>query len=135
MQKPIVVAKIQNFMRQLRKNNGKINQIPRSIAINFNNKCNFKCDFCYSAECEYSNLDEYLSLDKIKELSIQAHELGIWEIVLQGGELLVNKQKLFELIEALDPQKFQIVLVTNGWFITEKVAEQLKNCGVDCIAI
>lgn len=130
-----MIQKIQNFLRLLRKNEGKINKIPRSIAINFNNKCNFKCDFCYSAESEYSNLTEYLSLDRIRKLSEEAHQLGIWEIVLQGGELLIDKGKLFNLIEALDPEKFQIVLVTNGWFINEKVALQLKEAKVDCVAI
>lgn len=47
----------------------------------------------------------------------------------------MNKNALIELIEALGPQRFQVVLITNGYLITRKYAQELLDAGLDCLAV
>ena len=133
--KPIVLDKIHKFIRNVRKNGNKIGKTPRSIAIHYNNTCNFKCDFCYSTEMDNEHAKITLPIEKIEELADQAHELGIWEIVLQGGELTINKKELIKLIKAFKPERFQMILVTNGFLLTQEYANELANVGLDCVAV
>ena len=50
MQKKRVLEKVHQFVRLLKRHNGHIDNIPRAITLNYNNVCNFKCEFCFSAE-------------------------------------------------------------------------------------
>lgn len=135
IKKKEVLTKVHQFMREVKKNGNKINNVPRAMVINYNNACNFRCDFCYSTVASSRINKTTLSLDKVKDLANEADELGIWEIVLQGGELTMNKNALIELIEALGPQRFQVVLITNGYLITRKYAQELLDAGLDCLAV
>lgn len=135
MDKPEVIKKVHAFMRNVRKNGNRIGKTPRSLTLNYNNLCNFKCDFCFSSEPNNEHLKAALSFDTIKDIADQAHELGIWEIVLTGGELTVNKPKLLELIKAFGPERFQMILITNGYLLTQEYADDLAKAGLDCIAV
>ncbi len=135
MKKPAVVGKVHAFMRNVRSNGNKIGKIPRAITINYNNACNFKCDFCFSSDARRQHNKDCLPLDKIRELAEQAHELGIWEIVLTGGELLINKDGLLKLIAALGPERFHVILITNGYLLTREYASDLAAAGLDCVAV
>ncbi len=130
-----VIRKVHAFMHNVRKNNNRIGKIPRAITINYNNVCNFKCDFCFSADPKNEHLKKALSFDTIKDLADQAHELGIWEIVLTGGELTLNKEKLIRLIHTFGSARFQIVLITNGYKLTQEYADELAANGLDCVAV
>jgi MoaA/NifB/PqqE/SkfB family radical SAM enzyme len=134
VQKRAVIEKIHKFIVKVRKNGGRIGNIPRSLAFDYNNICNFKCEFCYEQEEQRYN-KESLDFETIRSVADQAHELGIWEIVLQGGELLVNKEKLFKIIEAFGAERFRMILVTNGYLLTEELAKELAERGLDCIGI
>ncbi len=130
-----VIRKVHSFMRNVKKNNNRIGKIPRAITINYNNICNFRCEFCFSADENNKFLKKALPFDTIKGLADQAHEIGIWEVVLTGGELTLNKEKLFALIEAFDPKRFQMVLITNGYKLTQEYADELAERGLDCVAV
>lgn len=135
IKKKEVLTKVHQFMREVKKNGNKINNVPRAMIINYNNACNFRCDFCYSTIANSKLNKATLSLDRLAKLADEAHELGIWEIVLQGGELTINKSALIELIKTLTPQRFQIVLITNGYLITQEYARELADAGLDCLAV
>lgn len=130
-----VIRKVHAFMHSVRKNNNRIGKIARSLVINYNNTCNFKCDFCFSADPENEYLKKSLSFEVIKDLADQAHELGAWEIVLTGGELTLNKKNLIRLIHTFGPERFQIVLITNGYRLTQEYADELAENGLDCVAV
>ncbi len=134
MNKPIVVGKVNSFYRKLRKNGYQIGNIPRSLTFVHHNICNFRCDFCYEQnEVKYNK--EHLSTEEIKKLADEADELGIWEIVFQGGELLVNVDSFIEVINTFGPERFHMVLITNGWFMTPEVAERLAAAGLDSVGV
>ena len=50
----------------------------------------------------------------VASIADQADELEI-EFDLQGGELLLNNL-LFEVLEAIKPERFYFYLTTNGFF-------------------
>lgn len=134
MNKPLVVDKLHKYQKAVRKNNNQIGKIPRSLAFDYNNICNFKCDFCYEAgETRYNK--EHLKIEDISRIGDEAHELGIWEVVLQGGELLINIPVLLEIVKAFKPERFQMILVTNGFFLTKEVAVLLRDAGIDCVGV
>lgn len=135
MEKPKVIEKVRRFMKAQKRNGNKVGKIPRAITLNYNNICNFKCEFCFSAEKDNAHIRECLDFETIKNLANQADQLGIWEIVLTGGELLVAPDKLFQLIDAFGPERFQMIIISNGYLMTKEMAVALANKGIDCIGI
>lgn len=135
MEKKRVLDKVHKFRRALKKHGGHIDNIPRAITLNYNNVCNFKCEFCFSAESDNAHIKYELDLDTIRDLANQADELGIWEIVLTGGELLVRPDKLLKLLEVFGPERFHMIMITNGYLLTPELASQLKNAGLDCVGV
>lgn len=135
MNKPKVMEKVHKYVRQLRKNDNRVGTLPRSITLNYNNICNFRCDFCYSTEASNEHARMHLDHETIRRVADEADELGIWEIVLLGGELLVNIPALLELIKLLGADRFQLVLITNGYYLSKEVARQLYEAGVDCVGV
>lgn len=135
MKKPEVVKKVHSFIRNVKENNNQIGKIPRAITLNYNNVCNFKCDFCFSAEETNEHIKCALDFDSIRDLANQADRLGIWEIVLTGGELLVDLEKLYSLVEAFGPERFQMILISNGYLMTKEIAVELEKRGLDCVGI
>lgn len=135
MNKPRVVEKVRKFMKAVKANGNRIGTIPRSITLNYNNICNFHCNFCFSSEKDNKHLKEHLDFETISDLAAQADALGIWEIVLTGGELLVNKKALFELIKAFNPERFQMIIITNGYLMTRELAFELASAGIDCVGV
>ncbi len=134
LKKTIVVSKVHKYIKALKNNGGKVGKIPRSITLNYHNACNFKCTFCYS-EVENKYNKERLELSEIERIADEAHELGIWEIVLLGGELTINKESLLKLIQAFKPERFQMILITNGYLITLQYAKDLAEAGLDAMAV
>ena len=122
-------------MEALRGGGKIVGNIPRSITLNYNNACNFKCAFCYSSEKNNLHVKDSLSLETIGNLADQADKLGIWEIVLLGGELLIYPERLYDLIKIFKPERFQMILITNGYLMTPEIADKLHQCGLDCVGV
>lgn len=135
MQKKRVLEKVHRFVRLLKQHNGHIDDIPRAITLNYNNVCNFKCEFCFSAEENNEHVKESLSFETIRDLADQADALGIWEVVLTGGELLVRPDRLYELIQMFGPERFHMIIITNGYLMTPKIAARLNEVGLDCVGV
>jgi MoaA/NifB/PqqE/SkfB family radical SAM enzyme len=135
MNKPLALKKIKKFSTFLRKNDGEIGTAPKAIIINFNNRCNFRCKFCYehSSQRQYGNI--HLNYDELADFADQADELGYFDITIQGGELLIDTESLYRLVECLKPERFEITLVTNGLLMTQEIADHLAEIGVDVVGV
>jgi MoaA/NifB/PqqE/SkfB family radical SAM enzyme len=128
-EKPQVYEKILQF-------DGKVKR-GESIAIiqfQYNYRCNFKCDHCSIKGFQGKKDARSFTLADVKELSRQADELGLANIVITGGEPLVFPD-FDELVAAIDPQKFYITSDSNGWLLDDKKAKHLKAIGVDKIQL
>lgn len=135
MEKPMVVEKLRRFYSNVRKNDGKIGTNLRILDYSYHNICNFKCQHCFTKAPDNKGGIESLSFEKIAEVADEAHELGIYEFDLQGGELLLFPDKMFKLIETIKPERFYVYLTTNGYYLDEEMALRLAAAGVDRVSV
>lgn len=133
--KPRVMEKFRSFHAYVSKNNGQMGTKVRGIDLNYNNRCNFKCKHCFTKSPLGEHVTEELPLDVVADISNQADELGIFEFDLQGGELLLRPEKLFEVIEAIRPERFYLYLTTNGYFLDETMAKRLAAAKVSRVSV
>ena len=130
-----VVEKLKDFFYYVRKNNGQIGTKQRGIEQNFNNACNFKCDHCFTDSNIGSHAKDEIPIDVVADLADQADELGMFEFDLQGGELTLWPDKLYEVVEAIKPERFYLYVTTNGYLFDAKVAEELAALGVSRLSV
>ncbi len=134
-EKPEVAKKLRDFHKYIRKNDGQIGTKLRGIDINVNNACNFTCEHCFTEAPLAKNVKETLSAETIGRVANEAHELGIFEFDLQGGELLLNPNHLFDVIEAIKPERFYLYLTTNGYHLDKEMAQKLAKSGVSRVSV
>ena len=135
MEKPQAMAKMHRLYRNIKKNGGRIGTNLRVLELVYSNACNFKCEHCSTRAPLGENADYLMPLDKVAELADEAHELGIVEWNMHGGELLTNKARLLELIRAIKPERFYVFLTSNGYLMTRETAEELAEAGVNRVSI
>ena len=102
------------------------------IDIAYDYLCNLKCDHCAAAKFEKK--ERRITPKDLFNLSEQAHELGLCQFVISGGEPLLFKD-LDEIIKSLQPDKFHLAMSTNGYFMTKEKAKHLKSIGLDKVKI
>jgi len=135
LDKPMVVEKFKAFHNYIRKNDGQIGTKQRGIDLNLNNACNLRCEHCFTNSPKGDHIKEVLAPDVIKRVADEAHELGIFEWDLQGGELLLRPDILFETLEAMDTNRFYVYLTTNGYFMDADMARKLAAAGVNRVSV
>lgn len=135
LDKPRLMKKLKSFHDYVRKNNGRIGTKQRGIDLNFNNACNLKCEYCFTNAPKNDHVKEMLPIPMVKSIADQADELGIFEFDLQGGELLMRPQKLFEVLEAIQPERFYLYLTTNGYYLDEAMAKKLAAAKVSRVSV
>ena len=133
--KPRVMEKLRDFHKYVNKNNGQIGTKQRGIDLNFNNACNLRCKYCFTNSPLGDHAKETLDLDMVASIADQADELGIFEFDLQGGELLLQPDVLFKVLEAIKPERFYLYLTTNGFFLDEAIAKRLADAKVSRVSV
>lgn len=104
------------------------------IQFQYNYACNLKCEHCSIKPFQRKRDRRSFTIEDVKDLARQAHELGLARFVITGGEPMVFKD-IDELVAAIDPQRFFINCDSNGWALDEKKACHLKSIGVDRIQL
>ena len=136
LNKPRLLAKLRKFYDYVQKNDGKVGQKTRGIDLNFNNACNLRCKYCFTNSPKGDHVKkEYLDIKAIKKLADEADELGYFEFDLQGGELLLQPKKLFEVLEAIRPERFYMYLTTNGYYLDAEMAKKLADYKVSRVSV
>ena len=97
LNKPRLVKKLRDFYDYVQKNGGKVGTKTRGIDLNFNNACNLRCKYCFTNSPKGEGVKHMLPTSKIKEIADEADELGFVEFDLQGGELLLWPDKIFNV--------------------------------------
>ena len=133
--KPQVVSKFKSFHQYLKENNGQIGLKQRGIDLNLNNACNLKCEHCFTNSPKGEHIKEVLPLDVIARISNEAHDLGIFEYDLQGGELTLRPKLLYKTLEAIGTDRFYMYLTTNGHKLDRVMAQTLSELGVDRVSV
>ncbi len=97
--------------------------IPFVILISPSMRCNLSCTGCYAGN--YSKQDD-ISKEEVERIISEARELGIYYIIILGGEPFINNYML-DIYEKYDDMMF--TPFTNGTMITEEIADRLKKLG------
>ena len=95
-----------------------------SMEIEFSRVCNFRCSYCY-VEAKSACASE-LSRAEIKDVILQAKELGAGKIIILGGEPSIYPH-LMEMIRFLSDHGLAIEMFTNGSGIDTKLAAFLAG--------
>ena len=135
LSKPRLVKKLKDFYDYVSKNDGKVGTKTRGIDLNFNNACNLRCKYCFTNSPKGDHVKEYLDIKAIEKLANEADELGYFEFDLQGGELLLQPDKLFEVLKAIKPERFYLYLTTNGYYLDDKMAKKLAEHKVSRVSV
>ena len=61
--------------------------------------------------------------------------MSYFEFDLQGGELLLQPKKLFQVLDAIRPERFYMYLTTNGYYLDEKMAKRLAEYKVSRVSV
>ncbi len=95
--------------------------------------CNLKCGHCWTKSIFTKNKkEEYLTIEEIKDVVLEAIELGAGAVKITGGEPLLRKD-LFELLYWLKNFTLDVSIETNATLIDSKIAQALKNTGVSTV--
>lgn len=98
--------------------------VPWAILIDPTAKCNLHCTGCWAGE--YSQKDE-LDFDTLDRIFTECEELGIYFIIMSGGEPTLRKDDIVKLAEKHSSQGF--LLFTNGTLVDDKFIEDMKRVG------
>jgi len=106
----------------------------RTVEIAVTYKCQCNCEHC-SAESLKDNSKKELSIDEIKKVMDESVKLGAIHFIFTGGEALIEREKLLELIRYADMKNCLSSIDSNGILLDEKTAKELKNAGLDAACI
>lgn len=101
--------------------------LPLYVYIKITDACNFKCVFCSRNNIK----NEMITTSNFKFIIDTLNNLSIKDIYITGGEPLLHPNFDFLINYALE-KKFNISVLTNGYFINEHI-EILKN--VACVSV
>jgi len=107
------------------------------IRLSISDVCNFKCGYCLPDGYKIDKSDNrtFINIEEIGKLTRALSELGVSKIRLTGGEPTVRKD-FFEIIKIIKENSGikKTVITTNGYRL-DKIANDIKNSGLDGINI
>jgi cyclic pyranopterin phosphate synthase len=107
------------------------------IRMSITDVCNYKCTYCSTEGYKKTPGDtrSFMTGEEISRLTNALSELGVCKIRLTGGEPTVRKD-FFEIIKIIKENSGikKTVITTNGYRL-DKIANDIKNSGLDGINI
>ena len=88
--------------------------------------CNLNCQMCHQKDIRRACEPE-LSIEQIKVMFKNFKLNGVTQVNLIGGEFFINKQKAFEVIQALDDLKIMYSIATNASLLTPDEIKDLSK--------
>jgi len=99
-----------------------------TMEMEFSQLCNFNCPYCY---LNIRPKDE-LSSDEIRDLILQARELGVRRIIILGGEPMIYP-RILEKIHFIHNYGMDVEIFTNGSNMTAENAAELASLDVKVV--
>jgi len=81
------------------------------------------------------NNSDYLTTEKVKNIIDEMVKLKINEFGISGGEPLIFKDKVLELLKYANSKKIYTHFVTNGYFLTKEILSAYDKIGGGHISI
>ena len=130
-EKPLVYEKVIKFKERIERG-----ESTAIIQMQYNYACNMTCQHCSvkSIQGQRDKKRRSLTPADVQDIARQADEMGLARFEINGGEPFVNKD-YDEIVKAIDPKRFYINSVTNGWLLDNERAMHIKALGVDRIQV
>ncbi len=96
------------------------------VFLELTTKCNLKCRHCYNFSGMDTEDQHQLTTKEVKRLIDEAHELGVWQFDLTGGEVFLRKD-IDQILEYLDQKSMAVSLFTNLTLLNQEKIEKLKK--------
>lgn len=126
--KPLVYDKVITHAEKIKRK-----ESVAMVQLQYRYDCNFKC-----AHCAVENLKKeqgrQLSIADVKRIADQLDAMGLASICISGGEPIMFPD-LKDVVDAIDPLRFNIAMDTNGWLLTEEKIKWLTAIGIDRIQL
>ena len=107
---------------------------PDFLQINLTARCNLQCRICTTYKSP-SLIGQELTLVQIKQIVLQAAELGLKRMVLSGGEPFLRND-IFEIVSFIrENTKMMIIITTNGTLIDPLLAEKIIQAKINHLQV
>lgn len=101
------------------------------------NRCNERCIHCYNYKAQSNQRNsvfEELSFDNAQKLIDDLHYIGVFRIVLSGGEVL-TKDYFLPICRYIRQLNMQLIVYTNGLAFNKVLLDQFKQLYPDTVCI
>jgi MoaA/NifB/PqqE/SkfB family radical SAM enzyme len=126
-------ARLQAYHRQIQENIGKglipeLLENPVGCQLELTYRCNSRCIHCYNdSGSERRARAAELSHEQWIDVARQLGEMGIFQVVISGGEPLLLGERLWEIMDVLKAYGVVFLFITNGSLVTPEVVRRM--CG------
>lgn len=103
----------------------------RYVDVALGYSCNLRCQHCSAAKFSRTN-EGRLTVQEYQKLAQECLDMGVVTVGITGGEPTLYPE-LDDVIQAFQPKKTMISLVTNATLLNEERILKYKKAGVDII--
>lgn len=103
---------------------------PLGCQLELTYRCNSRCIHCYNdSSVERHKSAQELTQEQWLDVARQFCEMGVFQAVLSGGEPLLLRDRLFEIMDVFHAHGVVFLLITNGSMVTPKVVQRMVDKG------
>ena len=104
----------------------------RTLIIAITKKCPLNCEHCF--EWENLNKEDVMTTSDLIKMVRAYQDFGTTQIMFSGGEPLMRKRDLFEILNSSKPET-DFWIITSGLGLNQENAEQLKKHGLTGVMV
>lgn len=94
--------------------------------------CCFSCAYCGS--CGGKARDNELSTEECIDVARQLAQLGCRRVSMIGGEVFMRADWQ-TIVKSLTSRNIAVCIITNGYTLTERIIQALKDCRIESVAV
>lgn len=103
---------------------------PLGCQLEVTYRCNARCIHCYNDSASVRNAaSAELSHAQWLDIARQVGELGVFQVVISGGEPLIIQERVFEIMDVLKAYGVVFLFITNGTLVTPEVIDRMLTGG------
>lgn len=104
----------------------------KKAVVSITDACNLQCKHCYNSKTQHVTPWKHFHPENLFH---DLRRLGVSQIGFSGGEPLVAFDLLCNILEAVRPLKFRVIVTTNGTLLDEKKLMILKDLDVNIFQV
>lgn len=110
------------------------NRTPIRAMFELTYKCNHRCIHCYNTDEQKKAFKKELTTRQVFKILDELKKIGCFYLGLTGGEIFIRPD-IMKIIRYARQLGFEVILLTNGSLINEKIADELATLGLNKVDI